>query len=211
MKLIERDEQIISVLTRKVRLLSLDQLARGWWDSTSTGRSNTRRRIAELRQAGWLVAIKLPVKKLATLDSPLIRWSPGCPGPDLGNAAWILKTRWQLQMRTTTLFLASRFAAQQFGGKGNGKPKKNLQVSHDLGVSEIFVNFLTSDPESAHDWLGEDLFRESRRGSILPDALLIDDNRTPYLAIEFGGAYDKLRLESWHHDCASRQLPYEIW
>ena len=33
----------------------------------------------------------------------------------------------------------------------------------------------------------------------------------PKLVLEFGGAYDKRRVEDFHADCAKRRLPYELW
>jgi hypothetical protein len=46
----------------------------------------------------------------------------------------------------------------------------------------------------------------------LPDAVLAETPAArPRLVLEFGGAYNTARVRDFHHDCAARRLPYEIW
>lgn len=206
-----RDREMIIALSRKVRLFSHRQIASHWWELTENGMKNSRRRLNQLVTSGWLATAKVIAESIE-VTSAVTTWAPPDPAPDFGKIAWQLQSRWQKQFREIRVFFASRFGANQFGGTSSGRLKKPKQATHDLGVSSVYLSFCLNRPGDANAWLGEDIYAGSRRGQVLPDAMLFEGkSTTPYLAIEFGGAYKKERLEDFHHDCASRKLGYEIW
>ncbi len=59
-------------------------------------------------------------------------------------------------------------------------------------------------------WRGEDLMAHTRLGQKLPDAFIVDDQEQVIWVIEFGGGYDAERVEAFHQDCVSRNLPYQL-
>src|SRR5262245_40440951 len=85
-----RDIEILSVLSVRVRLLSLDQIQRTWWPQTTTESDACQRRLQRLRQAGLLVNRQVMAIELAEFSTPLAAWEPGRYVPDLGALAWRL-------------------------------------------------------------------------------------------------------------------------
>lgn len=168
--------------------------------------------MAVLVDAGFLVSQQVIASTLDSLDAATLCWAPGDPTPDAGAVAWKLQSRWKEPARVCRCFVATTKAAKHFGGRASGRLKRELQASHDLGVTEMYLQMRHSRPEQARLWIGEDLLAPYRKHEKLPDAVLADSpSATPSLVLEFGGAYNKDRVLAFHHDCESRSLPYELW
>lgn len=211
-----RDEDIMRVLSIKLRLLALPQIAAIWWTQTASGLVATRRRLAALRDAGLIVMRYVHARPVPEITEPVFSWKPGQPPPDYGPLAWRLERRWTAAPRRTAVFLATRRGANQFGGRSCGIVKQHFQASHDLGVAQMYMALRRLRPEAAARWIGEDLFsylRQSRKSrEKIPDAAIVD-NKTKRIEqiLEFGGAYDAARLRRFHCDCSRREIPYELW
>jgi hypothetical protein len=207
-----RDEDIVKTLVLKVRMLSLDQLAEGWWQPTATGKANARRRLAMFARTGMVRRAHVQARPLPEMSSPIAVWKPGQAGPDFAAIAWRLQSRWQKPPRRTTVYVATQKAANQFGGRLRGLIKHDLQATHDLGVAQIYLQMLRTNPKDAEQWIGEDVLRLARPRQKIPDAIIAaGPDRSTRVVIEFGGAYDSSRVRHFHRDCAQRKLPYEIW
>ena len=206
MELTNRDREILLTLTHKVRLLSLDQIARSWWPSSSPGAA--RARLSAL--PALLHRLTLNAHPELTLPGPLFTWRPGLPTPPFGALSYRLKKRWNQAVKPTTVYIASEKAARYFGGCG-GKLRRPLQATHDLHVAQIYLRLLNADPALAALWVSEERFAPERRREKLPDAVLRDAAGNLILVIEFGGAYDAKHVERVHLDCVTRSLPYELW
>jgi hypothetical protein len=207
-----RDNEILRALTLKVRLFSLEQIAATWWQITRTGRDNARKRIALLSERGLIHRLHPLSRPLPAPERALVAWSPGDETPDHSALAWVLKTRFLAPARKTTCYVATRRAAALFGGNAPGELKHEHQTTHDLGLAAVYLVFRKEHPEREEEWLGEDVLRPHYRRKKLPDAVLASSpSATPEMLIEFGGAYDRRRLEEFHRDCLERNLPYEIW
>jgi hypothetical protein len=211
MTLTERDERLIRALLGKIRLVSLGQLARSWWPESVSGRTNAQRRVQDLLAQKLLVRERVFARPLIGLEAPVFRWKPGEPGPDYGQLSYKLQSRWTAEPRRTTVYLASRRAANIFGGKVPGRIKNPSQVTHDLHLSELYLKILKEEPKLAQAWSGEDVIAPTRVRQKLPDAILFDAKGQPRLVMEFGGAYPADRVQAFHEDCRARALPYEIW
>lgn len=212
MQLTVRDLQIVRTLSLKVRIFSLPQLASAWWRPTKAGQDNARRRLRVVCEAGLLQCTQVMARPLPAIETPVVTWTPGEPEPDFGSASWLLQSRWTEPPRQTTVYLATKKGGNRFGAPRRGELKLSLQATHDLGVSEVYLQLLRADPEAASQWVGEDAFASSRRGQKLPDAMLVaGSGEEPRMVIEFGGAYARHRLESLHRDCQARNLPYQLW
>ena len=212
MQLTARDLEIVRTLSLKVRIFSLRQLASSWWKPTKVGQDNARRRLLAVCDAGLLECTEVMARPLPAIEAPVVTWRPGEPEPDLGSASWLLQSRWTEPPRQTTVYLATKKGANRYGAPRRGELKHSLQATHDLGVSEVYLQLLRADPDAASEWVGEDTFASRRRGQKLPDAMLVPaSGEEPRMVIEFGGAYARHRLESLHRDCQARDLPYQVW
>ncbi|TWU44918.1 hypothetical protein Q31b_00890 [Novipirellula aureliae] len=207
-----RDREVILALCTKVRLFTLDQIASTWWSESRSSRQTAQRRLAKLAEGELVHRQRLAVSPLPKLDTPVIAWSPGDMDPDFGAAAWILQSRWKEGSKTTTVYTATKKATRLFGGKSHKKLKSTPQATHDLGVSQIYLGLLQTNSENAKRWIGEDILAPYRIRQKLPDAVIADaPNTNPDLVLEFGGSYNRPRVQAFHKDCKDRNLPYELW
>ena len=113
----------------------------------------------------------------------------------------------------TSVYFATPQLARRYGGRRRGHIPRAFQVSHDLGVTEMFLSIRRRQPKRIPFWIDEDRLAPFRRGEKLPDAILADSpGALPRLVLEFGsGNYGKERLLALHEDCEARGLPYELW
>ena len=202
---------MLEALAFKVRMLSLDQVARTWWGQATDAPRLARRRLSRLEDVGLLERREVRSRPLLELVEPVSSWQPGAPKPDLGAASWKLRTRWTEAPRATPVYVATRRALNELGGRGGRLPTLG-QETHDLHTSELYLRLLREQPERAARWVGEERLKAQRgRGEKVPDGLILDELGEPELAVEFAGAYPKRRLEDFHRDAEERGLAYELW
>lgn len=212
MRLVTRDDDILRTLALKLRLLSLEQVAALWWESTERGLVNARRRLAALMDAGMLRRLRLQTRPLPTLDAPTLAWHPGDPEPNCDAVSWCLQSRWTEPARATTVYIATKHGANQFGGRQRGELRREFQATHDLGVSAVYLRLRAISESAVEDWIGEDVLAPHRRGEKLPDAVLAaGPGDRPRMAVEFGGAYSAERVRRFHDYCRDERLPYQLW
>jgi len=210
--LTRRDEEILQSLSVRVRLLTLKQIAGHWWCGNKRATDDARRRLAHLVTVGYLTRPRVLAAPLPDLSHPILRWSPGQPEPDAGAIAWQLQSRWTQGPRLEFVYLATAAATRIFGGKARGYLKQEFHATHDLGVSQMYLDLRSRSPKLAETWIGEDILAPYRRRQKLPDAILATrPDAQPLVVLEFGGAYDKRRVQAFHNDCRDRGLPYELW
>ena len=206
--LTERDRLLLQALVLKVRLFSQRQIVEHWFGDLS----NTRRRLKRLAHAQWIQRIVVLARPTPELELPLFSWRPGHAAPDCGQVAWQCQQRWRRRpARQCVAWIATEQASQRFGGTARGSLRHPTQATHDLGVAQVWLRFLRANPALAAAWHGEDLLASTRRGEKLPDAFILGDQNTVTWVIEFGGDYDAGRVNTFHQDCAARQLPYQLW
>jgi hypothetical protein len=210
MPLTERDEDLLMTLVSRVRLLSLPQVADTWWHGLASRAACARRRLHVLAERSLVAPLHVMARPLPPLRGPLASWKPGGEKPSFGAVAWKLQRRWTAPPRQTLVFVATGRAARRFGGRKAPRLKHRHQATHDLGVSQVFLQLRAHTPARALRWTGEDRLPH-RRGEKVPDALLAGSDGGQLEAIDFGGAYDAARLEAFHRECLRKELPYEIW
>lgn len=207
----QRDDDICRILTHKVRVLSLPQIAATWFASVAGPLRAARKCVAALQEIGLVTVTTLVVHPPVAVQAPLVAWSPGDAEPNLGSLAYRLERRWPLAPVPTRVVTATRQAAARYGGHG-GRQSRRSEASHDLSLAGLYLEMRRRNPLRAQAWLSEAaLFAEGwGRRQPLPDAMLRFE-RGRQVVVEFAGAYPKHRLERFHAFCARRGLPYEIW
>ena len=211
MALTARDHALLEVLTRRLRCLSVAQVATHWWpDQTDAGR-NARSRLRKLEAAGFLTFGAVLARPLPKLLAPVLTWKPHEGTPDFAPIAYHLKQRFSAPVVSMPVVVATQVAASRLGGKPGRLPRRS-EATHDLGLASVFLSLLESSPAKARYWISEaDLVKRNRSGPRkVPDAL-IRSRRGTELVIEFGGEYSKGKLLEFHTDCAERGRRYELW
>lgn len=210
MMLNDRDLDLLSTLTMRVRLLAAAQVARLWKSGGATDRTDVRRRLRALAQFGLLDVRSVLAEPLLPMRCPLVTWKPGDAAPSFQAVAWRLRRRWTQSASETTVYLATDLAADTVGGVAARLPTLG-QETHDLHVSEVYLRLRQTDRSMADHWIGEEIVRPTRIGEKLPDAMIVDPTGTPVRVVEFGGRYDAKRVAAFHQDCQARGIPYDLW
>lgn len=207
----QRDQEILRALTLSVRLFSYDQARGHWWPDDETG-ALARRRFRQLAENGWLSRAAVMSRPLPKLEQPIRRWSPGLARPDFGADAWQAQNRWTGAAQKVSVIVAADKASLTWTGKKARGIRQGFQLTHDLGMAEVFLRFRGNRPELAARWQGEERLASRRRGKKLPDAVIVGETDwPPELVIEFAGAYGKDRLQKFHTFCEREAIAYELW
>lgn len=203
----ERDLAVLRALSMQVRLFGQRQLADTLWHGDV---ANARRRLRRFVELGLIERKLAFARPLPELLAPVVQWRPGQPEPDAGQVAFELQTRWRYQaMRSTVVVTPTTKVVEHFGGRQ--KATLSSQVSHDLGVSAVWLWYCCNRPKSIAAWRSEDMLTGIESGESVPDAVLVDKDEQPIVWIEFGGDYSSERVAAFHDSAAHRSIPYQIW
>jgi hypothetical protein len=205
----KRDLDIVETLTRRVHLLSLDQIIRIWWPRAGCRRV-VRRRLRRLAAAGLIVRTIVNVHPILDVTRPLAEWTPGSDEPDFTRISASTKARWCGLSIPHELFFATPQAANLYGSSAGQFPDVNHR-DHDLLLSEVYVLFRTTRRAEAAQWIGEDCFPKAGHRIKDPDAFLVNSAGDVLRVIESAGRYSMTQIESFHDHCVQYGLPYELW
>lgn len=212
LRLTPRDLEIIRVLCLCVRYLSMDQLRRGWWQTNSRAALAAEARIRKLVKAEWLGKSSLLARPIPKIDGPLYVWHPGDRVPDFGHFAWRAKSRWKSPPVMTSVIYAGPKASRFYVGTRPRKVRQIYQLTHDLGVAEVYLHFKDSRPAEAANWCGEATNPFRKRHVKNADVYIYPEHKwPPKLVVDFAGAYPKSRIQALHDYCSKNQLAYELW
>lgn len=211
MRITQRDREILTAMAWKVRLFSLAQIAAHWWNNSRRSTSLTAARMGILEAAGYVRRRRVLARPLPPIEHPVATWNPTEAAPCFGRVSYKLRTRWQGAATATTVYVLGHRARGLWGGASRRRLSYPLQVTHDLGVAAMYLILAKASTQMADSWVGEDALPKKQKQKI-PDAALIPTHKKkPAKLLEFGGDYDKRRLEAFHRYAASIPLPYEIW
>lgn len=204
-----RDEKILRMLSLYSRVVGQRQASQHWYNGDD---ANCRRRMKQLVLQGLLLSANVRARPVPVLNAPLIRWQPGDANPSFAKVAYQCQKRWRMRhLQNCIVYSATTRTSQLFGGRARGEVRKEMQVTHDLGVTQIWLYLDTHEPDWADAWKGEDVMAHTRRGEKLPDGFIVDGNQSVLCVMEFGGSYDEQRIREFHDDCFERSLPYQLW
>ena len=205
-----RDQEILRILVRRVRLLSIDQVARHWWSDTADPISNATRRLRQLAEANLIEMVSLLAGPELDVAEPLAAWQPGLPPPNFDALSYALIKRRSAPVAATTCIVAAPATVRHFRGRAGRFPRA-AEVTHDLHLARVYLLMQQALPTRARSWLHEDLFPAERlvAGQKRPDALVTDGNHQT--AIESAGEYGPGKLRDFHTYCDDLNLAYELW
>lgn len=206
----ERDREFLEVLTRRVRVLSLDQVARTFWVGTATAHALAEARLEQLAAAGLVERTVMMVHPELPLEAPLTTWQPDMPRPALPELSRRLRARWRMADVATPLFVATAAAAAQLGGHG-GRAVRTSEATHDVHLAAVYLRMRSELPTRTRSWRSEAVLLAEGKGrrEKLPDAMVTDGRSET--AIEFGGSYAADKLSAFHAHCDRRRIGYEVW
>jgi hypothetical protein len=205
-----RDLDILDALTKRVRVLTLPQVARTWWAVSKNPIENARNRLQILKTNTLVQIQRVPAHPELLLEEPVSTWTPGAAPPDFGAVSYLLQTRWNRPTVSTVCISATTKAANRLGGHGGRFPRE-VERTHDIHLARVYLCFKDRSPSLLQGWIFEEALRQEHRRSSerLPDVII--RNGTHQRVIEFGGAYPKVKLEAFHGYCKEKAFPYEIW
>lgn len=206
----KRDDAILETLTKRVRVLSVSQVADTWWGGQKTGVKLAKARLFELERRGMVQLLAGLARPLPKLTEPVMTWTVGDPTPDFGSVSYRLRSRWTLPARRTLVAVATADAGSRFAGKGGRVPRAS-ELTHDLCLAGVYLKILATDPRRAKAWVSEASLYERGEGrnSRLPDAAIV--TRARRTVIEFGGAYPPGKVADFHRYCEQHGWGYELW
>jgi hypothetical protein len=205
-----RDLGIVEALAAKVCLLSLRQIALGWWAPSKRTEEHAAERLRTLAKAGLVQRYEVNAHPPLDLVGPVVSWCPGEPEPDGEDVSRRLRERWTEASTPTTVYAASKLAANVFGCSGGELPSVEHR-DHDLLLGEVFIRYRREAPDLASRWVGEAARPKAGYRIKDPDAFLVDAAGKVTRVIESGGKYDRERVEAFHRHCVAEELPYELW
>src|SRR5690606_20827003 len=118
-----RDEALLDALSRRVRLFSIEQIARRWWAATREPVAAAGRRLRELERAGWITRLRVQARPVPVLLGPLVVWQPGRETPSFSKAARELRGRWTGPTRGVAATVLGPNGARHFGVSRGGRLK----------------------------------------------------------------------------------------
>jgi len=189
-------------------MLSLPQL-RLFWRISSHNRRTLERRISRMC-AGGLIEVHTINARLLNPTKPLFAWRPGSEQPDPFTISLQARSRWSCPATPTTVYVASRWAANLQASTSYGLPKPEHR-DHDLLLAWVYVQIRIHRPQLAALWVGEHVLPKAGYQIKDPDAFLIDDTGNLQCVIESAGSYTQEQVESFHEHCVEYSLPYELW
>lgn len=207
--LTRRDVEILTILTRKVRVLSIAQIARTWWGQALHPIQAARARLQILESRGQVRCASFSVHPEFVLETPLTIWRPGNLQPDFGALSYRAHARWVHRPVFETLVFATKMTAAYLGGSGGSPPDAN-HATHDMHVGAVYLLKRLYEPLSADSWQSEQAILASRSGcdDKLPDAIVTHPET---MAVDFVGKYTKAKLAAFHEYCAREKMGYELW
>jgi hypothetical protein len=210
-----RTEQVLEILTHKVRLLSCEQLARLSFGHTKDPHNNARSYLARLQQRGLVRTSVVMAHPLLEISKPLLDWHPtDTATPQFARLAWHAKRRYAQGPVRMRIAVATDKARSLTGGVLGARPIRAMELDHDLAVANIYQRHFGVDPERRANWVHEDqLVQEAVRGrqhpGEVPDAILRANDTIQSVIEVLGRSYSPTKIKAIYE--RYRHHPLELW
>lgn len=202
-------QRLVELLARRVRIISDRQAAyEFFWDAANPIRV-ARTAIGRIERKGMVETQVVMAHPEITLKGPVLDRRKGHPLPNSGNVAHKLQTRWDEPPVRTKIVWATAKAKRLLGASSSPRRPRAKEITHDIGVAQVYFHLLRHSPELAEHWTGEDELRAQGREGDIPDAVIAVPGGEQVI-IEFGGAYDSRKVRAIHQSYAQYGR-YQIW
>jgi 2-succinyl-5-enolpyruvyl-6-hydroxy-3-cyclohexene-1-carboxylate synthase len=202
---------LIDVLARRVRVLTVGQIARTWFSAAADPHQAALKALRRLECAEMVWINTQMVHPELPLAEPLLDWHPDANvEPCFDRLAWLTEKRWQARPERTHVVRATAKARALRGALACGrKALRASDLTHDVHVAAVFLLFAKENPQLAASWSGEDEILAWKRAltSRIPDAVIEQDGEE--IAVDFAGRYDARKLRAMHADYRCQR--YQLW
>lgn len=204
----DEEFSVARALALQLRLMSLGQVAHGWYRGHSDSECRADTALAKLRAAGIVDRLRLEAHPFLPQVRPLMAWNRDAlraNPPCWETIAEQTRGRWQLPHEPVEVYRATKRACHLFGAFVDAGRERHCEATHDLHLAQVFVAYRLRKPRLAAQWLGEAAFPKlgfQIRGMKDPDAFLVSGDGTAVRIIEFAGSYEADHLRSFHDHCA---------
>ena len=202
----ERD--ILRTIALRVRLLSANQVARGWFGSDADPGRAADQVLQRLEHAGLIARRVAEIHPTLEMRQPLFVWDVGKIAPsedDFDHIATVARARWNQGHIPMDVFFATKETASLFGAFHDARHSRHCEATHDFHFSEVYLQYRQREPKLAARWLGEAAFPklgfEIHRMKD-PDAFIVSDLGVAERIVEFAGSYDADHLRAFHDHCS---------
>jgi hypothetical protein len=202
--------RVLECLANKIRAVTAEQVARLLLQP-GLAASRVVRFLAPLVEKDLLSRFDLAIKLPPRLAGPSWIHVPGDPFPDFDEQARWAQRRGEVEPTLTTIYVATPKGRNLFGGDMRGQVEA-CQLSHELGVTEMFLAVCGASPTLEEAWRPEDLLPPNGFQEVDYDAELHSSNGDPIVALEYCGAsYDADRFERLVLGTYLRRLVLELY
>lgn len=208
--LTDRDDEILGILARKVRVLSVEGHMVSLWFPGRYGRQTALARMRLLGADDCVTVHKVVIPGPIWPEKPLGYWHVGDATPNFGRLAWRAKKRSGTPKRQT-IVTATAKTKSMFGGVSGVRPIRTREIAHDAIVTSIYLTHFHPDPK--HRWISEDELVATHgygnHGLNVPDALIVDGHNST--ALECIGSYSAAKLGRIHEQYSATGQAYALW
>lgn len=191
-------------------MLTADQIARCWFRHHTVDPGYADAAIRRLEASRMIKRQVFEAHPLIRLTRPLLAWNPGEQNPtaeQFEKLAALSRDRWKKKQVPTEVFTATPISSRLFGAFFNVLGSRDCEATHDLHLSQVFMNYVTNDRRAMDKWWGEAAFPKlglEIKGMKDPDAFVLGGSGQIERVVEFAGIYTAEHLATFHAHCAGQ-------
>lgn len=207
-ELLPWETDLLQATVRCVSQISTGFASKFW--GVSGDIANQRLRSLEKRRL--LHGRRVLVSELPRIESPLCVCKPGQEELPHGQVSYRAKRRWRsLPLEIKRVYFATSLARALFG-RSPIRPPKDIQATHDLGLSSVYLEYRKRYPKlTRHSWLNESEYAHHRGRCVKVEDAMICHNGRVLLLIDFAGAYRPDRVKALVAHANLHQVPIAIY
>jgi hypothetical protein len=191
--LTETNTDIVEILCRSVRVLTVEQLADRWFSHLKNPKESAQRAVRKLAREGFATRTHV-MAVLIDVSEPLYLWDPETrQAPDFEKLSYRNGLRWNEPLVSTSVITATPKAHSVFGGYIRVEIRPS-EIEHDIAVASCFLRFTRENSKRTSHWIPEDSINCERFFGKRPDAI-IKTGGTETIVEVVGRAYRVSKLK----------------